>query len=161
MLVTGLVCCVTVATLLVAAILGASAYESVVVSYSWAARPEEAVGHYRALGAIVTPARFFRLLAPLSQVALLVALIVSIAASVALVWTGTALAAMVLADVITFTFHYPRNRALFIDPILPAPRLEAVAREWRRGNAMRVVLVAIAFLALLRALWVIARHVAP
>ena len=111
MLVTGLVCCVTVATLLVAAILGASAYESVVVSYSWAARPEEAVGHYRALGAIVTPARFFRRLAPLSQI--------------------------------------------------PAPRLEAVAREWRRGNAMRVVLVAIAFLALLRALWVIARHVAP
>jgi hypothetical protein len=63
MLVIGLALCVTAAAVLVAAILGASAYESVDVSCSWAARPAEAVGHYRALGAIVTPARFFRRLA--------------------------------------------------------------------------------------------------
>ena len=157
MLLTGLVLCVIVAALVVAAILGASAYEQVVVSYSWTAKPVEAVGHYRALGPIVTPARFFRRLAPLSQLSLLVAVILSVLSGVAFVWTGMALTVMVLADVITFTFHYPRNRALFIDPILPAPRLEAVAREWRRGNAVRVFLVAIAFLALLRALWAIAR----
>ena len=95
--------------------LGAGAYEQIVVSYSWQTRPEEAVGHYRALGAIVTPARFFRRLAPLSQITLVVLVIWSAVRGVALVWTGTALAAMALADVITFTFHYPRNRALFIE----------------------------------------------
>jgi hypothetical protein len=115
---TGLALCLTLAAVLVAAIFGASAYESIVVSYSWRTRPEEAVGHYRALGAIVTPARYFRRLAPLSQLTLLVAVIWSAVAGVAVRWTSMALAAMVLADVITFTFHYPRNRALFIDPIL-------------------------------------------
>jgi hypothetical protein len=155
---TGLALCLTLAAVLVAAIFGATAYESIVVSYSWRTRPGEAVGHYRALGAIVTPARYFRRLAPLSQITLLVAVIWSAIAGVALLWTGMALAAMVLADVITFTFHYPRNRALFIDPMLPEPRLQAVAHEWHRGNAFRVALVASAFLALLRALWVVAQH---
>jgi hypothetical protein len=157
-MVTGLAACLTVAALLVAAILGASAYEQFVVSYSWQARPEEAVGHYRALGSIVTPARFFRRLAPLSQIMLVVSVIWSALTGVALFWIGTALVAMALADVITFTFHYPRNRALFIDPILPSARLEAVAAEWRRGNLLRVALVAVAFLALLRALWLVAQR---
>lgn len=155
---TGLALCLTLAAVLVAAIFGASAYESIVVSYSWRTRPGEAVGHYRALGAIVTPARYFRRLAPLSQITLLVAVIWSAIAGVALLWTGMALAAMVLVDVITFTFHYPRNRALFIDAILPEPRLQSIAHEWHRGNAVRVALVASAFLALLRALWVVAQH---
>ena len=60
----------------------------------------------------------------------------------------------------TFTFHYPRNRALFIDPMLPAPRIEAVAREWGRGNVVRTTLVTVAFLALLRAFWLIAQRAA-
>ena len=155
---TGLALCLTLAAVLVAATFGASAYESIVVSYSWRTRPGEAVGHYRALGAIVTPARYFRRLAPLSQITLLVAVIWSAIAGVALLWTGMALAAMVLVEVITFTFHYPRNRALFIDPILPEPRLQSIAHEWHRGNAVRVALVASAFPVLLRALWVVAQH---
>jgi len=155
---TGLALCLTLAAVLVAAIFGASAYESIVVSYSWRMRPAEAIGHYRALGAIVTPARYFRRLAPLSQITLLVAVIWSAIAGAALLWTGMALAAMVLVDVITFTFHYPRNRALFIDRMLPEQRLQSIAHEWHRGNAVRVALVASAFLALLRALWVVAQH---
>ncbi len=157
---TGLAVCLTAAAVLVAAILGASAYEQIVVSYSWQARPEDAVGHYRALGTIVTPARFFRRLAPMSQITLVVSVIWSALTGVALVWTGVAIAAMALADVITFTFHYPRNRALFLDPMLPAARLDAVAREWRRGNLVRVALVTVAFLALLRALWLVAQRAA-
>lgn len=155
---TGLALCLTAAAVLVAAILGASAYESVVVSYSWRTRPEEAVAHYRALGAIVTPARYFRRLAPLSQLTLVVAFVWSVLAGVAIAWTGAALVAMALTDVITFTFHYPRNRALFIDAMLPASRIETIAREWRTGNAARVALVAVAFLGLLRALWLVAQR---
>lgn len=157
---TGLALCLTVAAVLVAAILGASAYEQIVVSYSWQARPEEALGHYRALGTIVTPARFFRRLAPLSQLTLVVAVIWSAIAGVASFWTTTALVAMALADVITFTFHYPRNRELFVDAMGPAARIETLAREWRNGNALRVALVAVAFLALLRALWFVAQRAA-
>ena len=157
---TGLALWLTAAAVLVAAILGASAYESIVVAYSWRMRPEEAVGHYRALGAIVTPARYFRRLAPASQFALVVAALWSWLAGVAVPWTVAALVAMALTDVITFTFHYPRNRALFIDAVMPGPQIEATAREWIRGNAVRVTLVAAAFLALLRALWLVAQHAA-
>jgi hypothetical protein len=155
---TGLALCLTAATVLVAAILGASAYESVVVSHSWRTQPEEAVGHYRALGTIVTPARYFRRLAPASQVTLVAAVIWSAFTGVALSWTATALVAMALADVVTFTFHYPRNRALFLDPIPPPARLHAIAREWHLGNIVRVALVTAAFLSLLRALWLVARY---
>jgi hypothetical protein len=158
--VTGLALLLTAAAVLVAAILGASAYESVVVAYSWRMRPEEAVGHYRALGTVVTPARYFRRLAPASQVTLLATVVWSALAGVAVPWTGTALVAMVLVDVITFTFHYPRNRALFVDPMLPAERVHTIAVEWIRGNAVRITLVAGAFLAILRALWVVAQRAA-
>lgn len=154
---TGLALCLTAAAVLVAAILGASAYESVVVSYSWRTRPDEAVGHYRALGAIVTPARYFRRLAPLSQLTLVVAFIWSILARVAIAWTGAALVAMALADVITFTFHYPRNRALFVDPLPPPDRVRTLALQWHSGNVVRVVLVTGAFLAILRAMWLVAQ----
>jgi hypothetical protein len=130
----------------------------VVVSYSWRTRPEEAVGHYRALGTIVTPARYFRRLAPASQVTLVVAVIWSAVAGVALLWTAAALVAMALADVVTFTFHYPRNRALFLDPIPPPARIRVIAREWHQGNIVRVALVTGAFLARLRALWLVARY---
>ena len=157
---TGLALLLTAAAVLVAAILGASAYESVVVAYSWRMRPEEAVGHYRALGTVVTPARYFRRLAPASQVTLLATVVWSALAGVAVLWTGTALVAMVLTDVITFTFHYPRNRALFLAPMLPAERVHTIAVEWIRGNAVRVTLVAAAFLAILRALWVVAQRAA-
>jgi hypothetical protein len=42
--------------------------------------------------------------------------------------------------------------------MLPVPRLDAVARGWRRGNLVRVRLVTVAFLALLRALWLVAER---
>jgi hypothetical protein len=44
--------------------------------------------------------------------------------------------------------------------MLPAERVHTIAVEWIRGNAVRVTLVAAAFLAILRALWVVAQRAA-
>jgi hypothetical protein len=82
-----------------------------------------------------TPASFFRALAPASQVLTLMALVAT--------WRSTrvrwplliALAALVVADVVTFTYHYPGNAIMFSAPLTVDPeRLEAVAREWQTAN---------------------------
>jgi NADH:ubiquinone oxidoreductase subunit 6 (subunit J) len=61
-----------------------------------------------------------------------------------------ALALAILADVITFKFHYPRNAILFIAPLTNAPAdLNRVAAEWATGNYVRIaVLVIVVVLAM-------------
>jgi len=156
----GLALCLGASAMLLGMLLGASVYESVVVSYSWQARPAEAVALYRSLAGIVTPARFFRAVAPATQVALLAAAACGALARVHLLWVWLALAAAVASDAITFRFHYPRNHALFGDgPRLEGIEREALIRQWRQGNLVRAMLVAFAFLATLRALWLVALRV--
>jgi hypothetical protein len=61
--------------------------------------------------------------------------------------------ALVIADVVTFTYHYPRNEIMFTAPLTVEPeRLRTVAREWQTANYLRVFLVLTAWLATLRAL---------
>ncbi len=53
-----------------------------------------------------------------------------------------ALAALLGADVITFTFHYPRNYLLFHSPMTEdVARLTAAAHEWATGNVWRLMLI--------------------
>ena len=100
-----------------------------------------------------TPGRFFRALAPASQVLTLVALVATWR-SPKLRWPLLiALAALVMADVVTFTYHYPRNDIMFTAPLSVEPeRLSAVAREWQAANYLRVFLVLTAWLCIVRAL---------
>jgi hypothetical protein len=64
-----------------------------------------------------------------------------------------ALGLLVLGDVITYVFHYPRLAILFRtgEPVEPW-RLAKAAREWAVGNWVRGVLLVVAFLALLHGL---------
>jgi uncharacterized membrane protein len=89
-----------------------------------------------------TPANLFRILSPATQVLLLVAVVAN--------WTRPqrrwplvgALLALVLGDVITFTYHYPRNRLMFDAPLTVEPeRLSLAARQWAAANLLRVALV--------------------
>jgi hypothetical protein len=49
---------------------------------------------------------------------------------------------LVVNDVITFTYHYPRNRLFMTAPLTVDPGLLAIAaRQWARANLLRVALV--------------------
>jgi hypothetical protein len=89
-----------------------------------------------------TPANLFRVLAPATQVLLLAAVVAS--------WSGPehrwpligALLALVLVDVITFAYHYPRLRVMFNAPLtIPAERLALAAKEWTSANYVRLILL--------------------
>lgn len=53
-----------------------------------------------------------------------------------------ALAAIVLCDVITFTYHYPRNRIMFVAPLtVAAERVILAAKQWTAANYIRLGLL--------------------
>ena len=133
-------------------LIGGSAYESVVVAPNWASQPLQSLASYRGFLHVVTPARYFRLFAPLGQIVLVVALLLAWTAVPARWYALASLAALLLADAITFAFHYPRNRVLFMDALSDPERLTRVARQWSGGNAVRVCLTVTALLAQLQVL---------
>jgi uncharacterized membrane protein len=66
---------------------------------------------------------------------------------------ASAFVCLIVANVITLKFHYPRNRLLFESPATTDAEVLAVAaREWGAGNLVRVVLVAGGWAATLLAL---------
>jgi hypothetical protein len=125
---------------------GASAYESVVMAPNYQARIPDSLEHVRQFMNATNPGTYFRVVAPLAQVLLLTSLVLSWRRpSGRRRWLLSAFLCIVVADVITFTFHYPRNDLLFGNPITTsAEELEAAARQWAYGNYARVLLIGIA-----------------
>jgi hypothetical protein len=123
------------------ALFGGSLYDAFVLAPNLRGGPK-GLEHGRLFMTAATPANLFRKLAPATQV--LVAL------SVVLNWPNGqtrwsligALAALILVDVITFTYHYPRNRQMFTAPLTVLPeQLDRAARQWAAANWVRVALV--------------------
>jgi hypothetical protein len=123
------------------ALFGASLYDAVVLAPNLLGGPT-GLEHGRLFMSAATPANLFRILSPATQVLLLVAVVAN--------WTRPqrrwplvgALLALVLGDVITFTYHYPRNRLMFDAPLTVEPeRLSLAARQWSAANLLRVALV--------------------
>jgi uncharacterized membrane protein len=122
-------------------LLGASVYDALVLAPNLKAGPA-ALEHGRLFMAKATPANIFRIAAPLSQISLLAAMIVAWHVPQARYCEAAALAAVLIGDVITFTYHYPRNRLLFTSPLEVDPsRLASAAAQWTVANLLRVVLV--------------------
>ena len=120
---------------------GASLYDTVVMAPNLKGGPT-GLEHGRLFMVNATPANLFRVLAPTTQVLLL--------AAVGANWSGPrrrwpligALLALVLVDVITFAYHYPRLRVMFNAPLtIPAERLALAARQWTSANYVRVALL--------------------
>jgi len=134
---------VSVAIALVASamLLGAGVYESVAVAPNFQGAPtslEHARGFYHA----TNPGMFFRVLSPAVQLFLLVALVCNWKRPGTRWRLAGALALAILADVITFKFHYPRNTILFLAPLTgQAADLDRVATEWAAGNYVRIALI--------------------
>ena len=120
---------------------GASLYDTVVLAPNLKGGPA-ALEHGRLFMANATPANLFRVLSPTTQVLLLLAVVAN--------WSGPerrwlligALVALVLCDVITFTYHYPRLRIMFGAPLnVAAERVTLAAKQWIAANYIRLGLL--------------------
>ena len=143
------------ALLSVGALFGGSLYDTLVLAPNLQGGPQ-GLEHGRLFMAAATPANFFRTLAPASQALVLAALVLNWRSPQVRWPLLIALAGLVTGDVVTFTYHYPRNAIMFTAPTSVEPeRLGAVAREWQAANYLRVFLVLTAWLGAVRALTVI------
>jgi hypothetical protein len=150
-----------VATLALAGLsilLGGSVYDAAVLAPNLRGGPD-GLEHGRLFMSHATPANLFRVAAPVTQGLLVVALITTWHIGPCRWLVGGALLSLVLADVITFTVHYPRNRLMFEAPTTKDPgELATAARQWAVGNVVRVVLVLCSWTGALLALnWVVLR----
>ncbi len=150
---------VAVALVFSAMLLGASVYQSVVDAPNYhggTAALEHARGFYHA----VNPGGFFRTFAPASQLLLLVAIVCNWKPTPITRWRlAGGLALLILADVITFGFHYPRNRILFVAPLTNTSAFyDQVATEWATGNYVRDGLILITVFLLIVSMIRIARE---
>ena len=134
---------VLIGIVLIGALFGAGLYEAVVMAPNYAFGVPESLEQAKRFMGASNPGNFFRVIAPLTPITLLITLILN--------WRGpdgrrwwilSALILAVLTDVITFTFHYPRNAVLFTDPMSTRPDLlAATIAEWTYGNYVRVCLL--------------------
>jgi len=140
----------TLALVAVALLLGASVYESVVMAPNYEHDVPASVEAARRFLVARTPAHFFRPLSLLAQV-LVLAGVVAAWGNLNVRWHGLiALGLLVLLDVMTFTFHYPRLAILFKEPLTAdTDRLRRAAREWAVGNWVRNALLIAALLLVL------------
>jgi uncharacterized membrane protein len=135
-------------------LLGAGAYESVVMAPNYAARIPASVEHARNFFIVSNPGTFFRTLAPATQGLLLLSVVLNWRVPGARRFIVIALLLAILTDAITFSFHYPRNALLFQRPLdqTTTPQLLEAAQQWALGNYVRVGLLAAAMLSALRGL---------
>jgi uncharacterized membrane protein len=142
-------------------LLGAGIYESVVLAPNLQGAPTS-LEHARGFYHVTNPGVFFRVVSPATQLFLLVALVCNWKARGTRWSLAGALVLAILADVITFKFHYPRNAILFLAPLTgPAADLDRVATEWAAGNYVRIALILTAFVLVMASVIRIARETAP
>jgi hypothetical protein len=154
---------VSAATAVLCMLLGAAVYESVVMAPNYA-HGIASLEHARGFLVVSTPAKFFRFLSPAAQVLLVLSAILSWRLSPRRVkWMLLiALGAAVTTDVVTFTFHYPRNEILFLAPLdRPSTELQRIAQEWAWGNYLRILLLTTSVVAAFAALWELAKSLSP
>ncbi len=145
------------ALLAVSLLLGATCYEAVVMAPNYEREIPGSLELARRFLQRTTPAHYFRVVAPLAQMLTLLTVIAG--------WTrpgrlafAVALVLLIVADVITYAFHYPRLAVMFksAQPVDSA-RLARAAREWSVGNWIRAALLVLVLLAVLHGLLQLAR----
>ncbi|MFL6254090.1 MAG: anthrone oxygenase family protein, partial [Pyrinomonadaceae bacterium] len=138
----------------IGALFGGSLYDSLVLAPNFRVGLPQSLEHLRQFMAVANPGSFFRFIAPLTQLSILISLILGWRRPAGRRWwLVVALVLIVAGDVVTFTFHYPRNAILFGDPMHTPPEvLEKAAIEWANGNYLRILLVGAAMVSALKAL---------
>lgn len=147
----------TIALLGLTLLLGATVYESVVMAPNYERDIPDSLGIARRFLQRTTPAHYFRVIAPSTLILLLIDVIVSWHMPYARTGLLIGFASLVIGDVLTFAFHYPRLEIMFKHPLGDdVARLRKAAREWAVGNVVRAVLLVLAFLAVLHAFAIVA-----
>jgi uncharacterized membrane protein len=138
---------------------GGGLYESVVNAPNFRAGLPNSVEHFRQFMSVANPGSFFRVVAPLTQISLLVSLILNWKKPPRRRWwLLAALILVVTADAITFGYVYPRNDILFSNPLqISLELLEKTAAEWMYANYIRVVLTVTSLVFTIRSL-LVSRH---
>jgi hypothetical protein len=145
----------------VALLLGATIYEAVVMAPNYERDIPDSIDLARRFLKRTTPAHFFRVITPLTQALLLGGTIATWHIRPARWPLMVALGILLLTDLITFTFHYPRLAIMFKEPMPAEPeRLRRAARQWAVGNLVRALLLVTALLAALQALTTLAVRLA-
>jgi uncharacterized membrane protein len=83
----------------------------------WTQGAPTSLEHARGFYLVTNPGLFFRIVSPATQLFLLLALVCNWKPPVTRWSLAGALVLAILADVITFKFHYPRNSILFLAPL--------------------------------------------
>jgi len=147
--------------ILLSMLLGASSFQVVVDMPNWTGLP--ALEHYRAFYQVLNPGTFFQMLLPTTLLALLAALVCNWRPIPTTRWRlAGALALTILVGVITFAFHFPRNRILFEDPLTrTAAYYHQVVMEWAAGDYIRLAMIVTAIVLVAVSMIRIARDTAP
>jgi uncharacterized membrane protein len=150
-----------IALVLLTTLFGAAFYQIVADVPNWTGLA--ALEHYRAVHQVTNPGTFFQMIVPATLLSLLVALVFNWRPAPVTRWRlAGALALLILTDVITFTFHHPRNDILFGAPLTqPAAYYQRVVTEWVVGNYVRVGLILTAIILVIASMIRIARDTAP
>lgn len=146
------------ALLAIALLFGATWYEAVVMAPNYEHDVPASIVLARQFLARQTPAHFFRVIAPCAQ---LLALL-----TVVLDWGKPGdtpfligFVTLVVADIITYTFHYPRLAIMFKSAdVQDVATLRRAAHEWAVGNWVRGVLLFVVFFAFLAGTVHLATH---
>ena len=143
-----------VAIIVVGGVLGANVYNSVVDAPSWGSAIPASLETARRYFAVGNPGTFYRIAAPLGQVATLLVLVVcwKFGAGIRM-FAAAAFALIVCADLLTFAYFYPRNAIM----LTQAMDVAAASRAWHEWSAMNHVRSAIALAALLCELTTLSR----
>src|ERR1700722_1012505 len=147
--------------ILLSMLLGASSFQLAVDTPNWTGVP--ALEHYRAFYQVLNPGTFFQTLLPTTLLALLAGLVCNWRPIPATRWRlAGALALMILVGVLTFTFHFPRNKILFVDPLTrPAAYYHQIVTEWAAGDYIRLAVIGTAIVLVAVSMIRIARDTAP
>ena len=148
------------AVIVMGIVLGASVYNSVVDAQSWGSNIPDSLRTAKQYFTEVNPGTFFRVASPLAQVLALLALIFCWRVPQARMYAGAALAASIVADVLTFAYFYPRN-AIMMGDLQDVEAAARAWREWARMNHVRNAVMLGALIAELMALMRVARYAQP
>ena len=131
-------------------LLGGGVYESIVMNPNYRSSIPQAIVSLRQFMKVTTPANFFRIVSPITMLSLLATVLILWNSTNGKWWFITAFVMLLIADSITYAFHYPRNKVLFINPLSSDnDLLSRLAREWQIGNLVRIVLLTIATISIL------------
>lgn len=135
--------CVFASLALMAAVLGANVYNSIVDARSWSANIPDSILTARNYFKTVNPGTFFRTASPLNQLLALAALVACWKSGRKVrLYFGLAFLFAVLGEALTFAYFYPRNEILFRAAESNVDLFTKICSEWSTMNWVRSMILA-------------------